>query len=153
MAVDGPTIDSWTVEQVEVFTGFRRVELMAEEHARLNDLWGRGGLREIEEAIRPWRGTLSIAVRLGLRSTMAYVGSVPAVDVAVDGPGAVAPTEVRRTNLYGYCDQGPLGCPLVGGLVEASFDAAAIGETTRSIRVLWNAVQMAQVTIDVARLE
>ena len=149
---NGQTIDSWAVEKIEVITEFRRVELVAEEHARLNDLWGRGGQRDVEEAIRPWRGRLSIVVHLGLRASQLYVGEVPPVEIAVDGTRVAATTDPRRSVVYANCSD-ERGCPMIGGLVEDTFDAAAVGQATRSIRVLWGGRQLAQMNIDFAALE
>src|SRR5262245_50425010 len=48
------------IDRIEVTTEFRRLELIAEQHARLNDLWGRTGTRDAEEALAPWRSTVWI---------------------------------------------------------------------------------------------
>lgn len=152
ITVNGPTTDFWAVEQIEVITEFRRVELMAEEHRRINDSWGRGGLRDVEEAIRPWRGRLSIVVHLGLRASLPYVGGVPPVEISVDGTSVVATTDSRRSGVYASCGN-DTGCPLIGGRVEEILDAAAVGQTTRSIRVIWKGKQLARRTIDFAALD
>jgi hypothetical protein len=152
ITVNGQATDSWAVEQIEVITEFRRVELMAEEHGRINDSWGRGGLRDVEEAIRPWRGQLSIVVHLGLRASLFYVDGVPPIEIAVDGTSVVATADSRRSGIYASCGD-DRGCPLIGGLVEKTLDAASVGQTTRSIRVLWKGKQLAQTTIDFAALD
>jgi hypothetical protein len=150
--VDAAAIENWTVEHIEVITEFRRVELMAEEHARLNDSWGRAGVKDVEDAIGPWRGVISIVAHLGLRTNLLYVGHVPPVDVALGGPNRVAPTDTRRSDLYANC--GDLaGCLLTGGRVEAVFDAKAIGQSTRRVSVLWKGDELARVSIDFADLE
>jgi len=59
VGVNGPTVENWAVEQVEVITEFRRLALIAEEHARVNDMFGRAGVQEAEQALRPWLGRLS----------------------------------------------------------------------------------------------
>jgi hypothetical protein len=152
ITINGQPTDSWAVEQVEVITEFRRVELMAEKHARINDLWGRGGLTDVEEAIRPWQGRLSLVVHLGLRANQPYIGDVPPIEVAVDGPGAAATTDSRRTEIYANCGD-DRGCPLIGGLVEQTFDAATVGQAARSVRVLWKGRQLARTIIDFAGLD
>jgi len=153
VTVNGPPTEYWAVEQVEVITEFRRVELMAEEHARINDNWGRGGIRDVEKSIRPWRGRVSIVVRLGLRANRPYVGVAPPVEVALGGPGAVATIDVRRTDLYANCGGDLNGCALTGSLVEQVFDAVTVGQTARPLTVLWKGSQLAHVTIDFAGLE
>lgn len=68
VAVNGPTIFSVTVTQLEVIAEFRRLELIAEEHARVNDSFGRAGVQDAELALRPWHSRLSIIARLRLNS-------------------------------------------------------------------------------------
>jgi len=125
---------------------------MAEEHARLNDIWGRGGQREVEEAMRPWRGRLSILVHLVLRAGLPYVGDVPPVEMAVDGTTAAQLEDSRRSIVYANCGNDQ-GCPVIGAAVEATFDAASVGQTMRSIRVLWNDEPLARTSIDFGALD
>jgi hypothetical protein len=152
VAVDTPPIDHWAVEQVEVITEFRRLELMAEEHGRINDTWGRGGLRDVEEAMRRWRGRVSIVVRLGIRSDGLYVGGVPAVRVAIAGAMRVPSEDVRTTNVYATCGE-LSGCPLIGAVVEQVFDAADLRERTRSATVWVNDRPAARVALPFKQLD
>src|SRR5882757_9390803 len=64
IVVNGPLVEYFAVEKIEVTTPFRRLELIAEDHARINDLFARGGLRDAEEAMRPWRDQVAIAAYL-----------------------------------------------------------------------------------------
>src|SRR5436190_8215507 len=45
IVVNGPAVEYFALETIEVTTPFRRLELIAEEHARINDLFARGGDR------------------------------------------------------------------------------------------------------------
>src|SRR5204863_2606769 len=83
LRMDEQPVDSWAVERLEVITELRRIVLLAEEHVRVNDTWGRGGLRDVDEAIRPWRRRLSIVARLALRASAPYVGAAAAVDIVI----------------------------------------------------------------------
>ena len=150
--VDAPPVENWTVEQIEVVTEFRRVELMAEEHARINDSWGRAGVKDVEDAIRPWRGVVSIVAHLGLRTNLLYVGHVPALNVALGGPNSVIAIDIRRSDQYANCGD-VAGCMLTGGRVEALFEAKAVGQTTRRVSVLWKGEELARASIDFAGLE
>jgi hypothetical protein len=145
-----PPVDFWTVEQIEVTTEFRRLELMAEEHTRANDLWGRGGLRDVDEAIRPYRGRVTITARLALRSTLPYIGRAPLADVAL---GGLEPIDLRREDVYAYCAGDFSNCPIVGGVLHATYDAAEIGQSARSIQVIWNGRELGRVDMDFARIE
>lgn len=144
-------VDSWTVDRIELITEFRRLELMAEEHARINDTWGRGGLREVDDDIKPWRGRVTIVAHLSLRATGPYVGRTPIADIVLDP--AVPSIDVRRSDVLGLCGAESFGCPILGGTVEQMFDAAAIGDTTRTAVVIWNGKELGRCTIDFARIE
>ena len=146
--VDGPMVDGFSVTQVEVTTEFRRLELIGEHHARINDLFGRGGLRDAEEALRPWRDRLSISAHLAFDlAKYKYITGIPSIDVVFGGPVAVAPLDVRRTGIYGN-DSG-----LIRGIVEVVFDAVSIGQTSRPVIVLWHGTELARVSIDFAQLD
>jgi hypothetical protein len=127
------------VDSVEVITELRLMELIGEAHARTNDLFARGGaIQEAEDALRPFRGRVSLIahVRLGLVT----IGT-PDVIVAMAGPNAPKAIDTTVTPIYA-------GKTLVGADVEAVFDAAAIGQTTRVITVTANGVELARAPID-----
>ena len=91
--IKGAAVDGWVAERVEVITELRRAELMAEDHARINDSWGRAGMQEVINALQPWR------------------------------------------------------------TIETSFDGAAMGQTTRSVRILLHDKHLADVIVDFRRLD
>jgi hypothetical protein len=148
--VNGPLVDGWAVERIEVVTEIRRAELMAEEHARLNDSWGRAGLTEVEAALKPWRGRLSIVVHLS--APVAYGSAEPAISLIVDNANALMPIDSRRTDLYANCPD-LSGCARIGTVVEQTYAAASIGNAARVVRVRSNGRQLAEVSIDFAHLE
>jgi hypothetical protein len=149
---EAPVVDSWSAVQVEVITEFRRVELMGEQNAALGTLWGRAGVGDVEDAIRPWRGRVSIVARIGLRAEGIFVGPFPPVTLLLGESDAPAPLDTRRTEVYASCGE-LSGCPIVGGVVESIFDSASIAQTTRAVRVMWNQRLLARVMIDFAALE
>jgi hypothetical protein len=146
--VSGPTFEYFAVQRVEVITEFRRLELIAEEHARLNDLFGRGGLADVEEALRPWRGRLSIVVHLTFDPSK-YITGVPTVSPALVGRTIVVPIQISRSGVYGGGDQ-PV---LIGARVDAQFDAPSVGHTIRPLLVHRDGKEIARVTIDFTKLE
>ena len=149
VAVNSPVVEYFAVENIEVITPFRRMELIAEEHARVNDLFARGGLRDAEEALRPWRDQVSIVVRLRFDQTKVIPG-VPAADVTIEGPVLVLPTTTNSSGIYTRTgDQSWL----VGGLVEAVFDAQAVSQGTQPVIVRWNGKEIARAAVDFAALE
>src|SRR5262249_25181933 len=126
---------------------------MAEEHARANDLWGRGGVRDVEDAIRPWRDRVSIVVELQLRSDQLYIGGLPPIDITLDGPDGPAPLDVQPSPRYANCGADTKTCLMAGGPVAFVFDAAAIGQMTRIVRVVSDEKELTRTTIDFARLD
>jgi hypothetical protein len=150
IVVNAPAVEYFVLETIEVTTPFRRMELIAEEHARINDLFAGGGVRDAEEALRPWRDRLSIVARLRFDLTKLIPG-VPELDLTIEGPDAVFPMttnssriDIRTVNFR---------TQIVGGLVEAVFDVRAAGETTGPVVVRWNAKEIARVAVDFARME
>ena len=146
--VNSPTVDYFAVRTVEVVTEFRRLELIAEEHARINDTFGRAGLREVEEALRPWRGRLSIIVSL-VFDPAKYITGVPPVDLVLEGPTLIAPIETSRTGLYGGGHQ-PV---LVGCTVESVFQSDAVGQEERAVFIHRDGTPIARPPIDFSKLE
>jgi hypothetical protein len=146
--VNGPTVEYFAVRTLEVVTEFRRLELIAEEHARINDTFGRAGLHEVEEAFRPWNGRLTIIVSLVFDPTR-YITGVPPVDMALEGSTLIAPIETTRKGVYGA---GP-NPVLVGCTVESIFDSEAIGQEARPVFIHRGGNPIARPLIDFARLE
>jgi hypothetical protein len=148
LTVNSPTIEYFAVQKVEVITEFRRLELIAEEHARINDTFGRGGLRDVEAALAPWRGLVTIVVTLIFDSTK-YITGVPAVDMVLEGPTLIAPLDTAREGLYGGGDRPSL----IGGIVRSTFDAASIGQAVRPVFIHRGGKPIARPAIDFATLE
>ncbi len=144
--VSATTIEYLTLQRVEVITEFRRLELVAEAHERVDDGFGRGGLDEVVEAMRPWRGRLSIVAHLAVGATMAYITGVPPVDVTVDPDHPLAPLDLRRTPIYGHNS-------MTGLEVEAVFDPVRIGQTRRIVDVTWGQRRFARVAIDFSAID
>ena len=147
-AVNSPTTEYFAVQKVEVITEFRRLELIAEEHARINDTFGRGGLRDVEDALAPWRGLVSIVVTLTFDSAK-YITGVPPVDMALEGPTLIAPLETTRDGVYSGGDHPTL----IGGIVRSKFDAASIGQARRPVFIHRDGKPIARPPIDFATLE
>lgn len=142
-----PTIAP-AVESIEVITEFRRIELIAEQHAALNDLWARGGaISDAEEALKPWRGRLSIVahVRLPVIAT-----SVPESTVAVAGPDAPRPIDRHTSPVYSGGGDTP---SLTGADVESVFAPASIGDTIRTVLVVVDGRELARATFDFRALD
>jgi hypothetical protein len=148
--LSGAQLDYVEVQQVEVITELRRLELIGEEHARVNDMFGRGSLREAEQALLPWRDRIAIVARVRFLPTTRVLAGVPPVIVTVaDSPSL--PLDTRRNPVYSGGAEG--SSFLVGATVEALYDAAAVGSASRPVSVLLDAREIARVTIDFGALK
>src|SRR5919198_5665696 len=103
----GAAVNQLSVTSIEVITEFRRMELIAEQHARLNDLFARGGaIREAEEALEPWRGRVSIVAHVLVAPS---VVRAPEVQAALIGPDTPRPIATHRTPVIWSSSDGSSG--------------------------------------------
>ena len=149
IVVNSPVVEYFAVEQIEVITPFRRMELIAEEHARVNDLFARGGLHDAEEALQPWRDRVSIVAHLRFDLTKIIPG-VPEPDVTIEGPNPAFPIAVSSSGIYSRSNNQTW---LVGGLVEAVFDVRDVGQTAQPVVVRWNGKEVARAAVAFATME
>jgi hypothetical protein len=159
--VNRPTVNHWGLDRFEIVTEFHRMEIIAEEHARVNDLFARGGIEDAIEALRPWRGRLVLRTHLSIRDIAPGMAAdlpgqprlvtvLPKIDITLQGPDAPAVLDTRETLEFAPCFDQP--CALTGGFVETTFDASTIGPS-RPVSVQWNGADMARVTIDFSKYE
>jgi hypothetical protein len=146
-------LDDATVEQIEVITEFRRYVQTAEEQLRLGNWLFAQGTRDAQDALRPWRGRLSIVARLRFHPQNTFV-SIPPYDIAVGDP-AVTALNVTRTPINGLLATAPTGtfAPMTGAIIEVVFDAASIGQKARPVSARLAEHELARVMIDFAKLE
>ncbi len=138
------------VGRLEVITEYRRLVLIAEERLAVGEWTFATPMRAAEEALRPWTGKLTIRARIRFHPLKSYA-RVPIVSLLVaDGTGQVLPTDIRTDPQYGL--QGPAAttAPLVGVVVDAIFDASAIGRRRRSVVVYGPDGERLPVTVDFA---
>jgi hypothetical protein len=145
--INGPTIEYFAVQRVELVTEFRRLELIGEEHARINDMFGRGGMKDVEDALRPWRGKLTVILFLTFDISR-YITGLPEVRLAFDGPTILLPADVTSTGMY-TTEKKPI---LTGARIDAEFDAGPIGQETRRLSIYRNGKEIAKVPVDFAKL-
>jgi len=146
------SLNDATVEQIEVITEFRRVVLLQEDRIRHGDHMF--GLRQAEDALAPWRGRLTLVTRLRFHPLNTYVAA-PLFEIAIGTPPMIA-LDVRRTILYAAQGEHPrrgASIPLAGAVVEADFEAASIGQTSRVVRVALDDKDVIRTTIDFSRLQ
>lgn len=136
------------VRRISLVSEYRRVVLLVEEKMRLLDC--NYGVRQMTEALTPWRGLLEVIVELQFHPQNTYVG-VPLIDVLLvplDDAGRplplVAEATDRRPRFGLFWDPPPMDAPwwpfpppsvpvitgsepLTGGWVHARFDATPLG--------------------------
>jgi hypothetical protein len=147
-------VDDPLVEQIEIVSEFRRLVLIAEERLRLGDWMFTRSRREVDEALRPWRGLVTISARLRFNPLNVYV-SVPPYEIVAGGAGAaVDPRATDATALTAPIGADPAGPTMItGAIVESRFDAAALGQAVRDVRVVLRGDTLASVRVDFGALD
>jgi hypothetical protein len=124
-------LNTAAVQTVEVVSEFRRVVLLAEEHILRGDRGFAYSTRMAEDAVRSWKGRVSVVVRLRFHPLNTYVG-LPKVEITVDGPNAdAALVGVLKEPQYAITSAPGEQAALIGAVAEGVFDAALIGQTDR----------------------
>ena len=147
VSLTGVGTDFFAIKTVEVITEFRRLELIAEAHARLNDNFARAGVREAEEAIGPWKGFVWVVARLDLTNHNRYVRDTPDVDIVIGGQKPIAPANARVIGVNGSEGE------LIGWTVEAAFPAALLKVRRVPVLVRFDGRELTRLSIDFAQLD
>jgi len=137
------------IERLEVLTEFRRVVIEAEDRLRKGDhMFGAG---QASNAIRPWHDKVTLVLRLKFHPQNVLV-TVPSYELVIGDRGP-APLDVRRTPVYATGTTQKPGSSMYGATVEADFDVAAVGQTSRTVRVLLEGKELARATINFAQID
>jgi hypothetical protein len=139
--IGGPTANGVRLESIEIITEFRRMELIAEQHARINDLFGRSSLTQPRRELTPWRGKVYVAARVRLSGTAI---AVPSIRIAVDSLPPLGPAEVQNIDS---------GDAIVGAVVAVPFESRAVGQTVRTVTVTTGQNVLGQARIDFRALD
>jgi hypothetical protein len=161
------------VRRISVVSEYRRVVLLVEEKMRLLDR--NYGVRQMSEALRPWRGLVEVIVELQFHPQNNYVG-VPLIDVLLvplDGPGTpmpLVPEGTDRRPRFGlFWDPAPMDAPwwpfpppsvpvitgsepLTGGWLHARFDARPLARGRYEIVVKDGGTTLGTGTFDLGSL-
>jgi hypothetical protein len=157
------------IRRISVVTEYRRVVLLMEEKMRVLDR--NYGVRQMTEALTPYRGLVEIIVELQFHPQNTYV-RVPLVDVLLvplDAPGTplalVADATERRPRFGLFWEPTPVDAPwwpfppptasvlggtepLTGGWVHARFDAAGFKRGRYEVAVKNGAESLGRVAFD-----
>ena len=161
------------LRRVSVVTEYRRVVLLMEEKMRLLDR--NYGVRQMTDALKPWRGLVEIIVELQFHPQNTFV-RVPLVDVLLvplDVPGnpmpLIAEATDRRPRFGLYWDPPPVDAPwwpfpppttpvlggaepLTGGWVHARFEAAGLTRGRYEVAVKNGAAALGRVQFNFGAL-
>jgi hypothetical protein len=147
-SVPGPVATNPVAIQLEVITEFRRIELLVEEHDRIQDLFARGGTDDVVATMRPWREKVAIGVYLLLPG--GNDASIPPAEIVVDGAG-VQPAHLAARGAFHTSAR--LRGAFADCILDALFDAAVIGQTMRQVTVVVAGREAARTAIDFSALE
>ena len=121
-----------SVESLEVITEYRRMVLLAEERLVLGQY---GWLtREAEEALKPWKRTIALRAQVRLNPHNVYP-TPPAIQIVLGrGPGELRPSRTQSDAKYGLTGGRGAGS-MIAVVIEAVFDAPAVGQRTLVVTV------------------
>jgi hypothetical protein len=161
------------VRRISVVSEYRRVVLLVEEKMRLLDR--NYGVRQMTQALTPWRGLIEVIVELQFHPQNNYVG-VPLIDVlAVPLDAAATPMPLtaeatdRRPRFGLFWDPPPMDAPwwpfpppsipviagsepLTGGWVHARFDARPFARGRHEVVVKDGATTLGKAEFDFGAL-
>ena len=137
------------VERIEVVTEFRRIVRITEDRLNQGDRLFAFGLRAAEEALRPWKRRVAIVAHLRFGLQTSYM-TMPSGEITIEGPPVDVPSlDVVSLGIYSGGDSPTL----VGGTVEAVFEAASVGQTVRPVSVRVDRTTRTRVMVDFGRVE
>lgn len=145
-------VDTTFVERIEVVTELRRVVRMAEDHIRRGDRAFSYSVTQAQRELSPWKQRVAIVARLRFHPQNTYVG-VPAVNIRLEGhDGEAIGTLVEPVLAFATGAPGER-IPILGAIVEATFDATTVGQTQRLVVVTVDKKEVASHLFDLGRLD
>ena len=141
------TADS--IEQLEVITEFRRLVLLTEARLVAGDWTFASDTRAAAAAVGPWNGRVAIRARFRFHPHNVYTSPPPIRIVVVEGAKAHEPLTLTADPKFGLGSVPPV---LIGVVVEAGFDAQAVGPRTVTIVLAGPGKAEVHRTVDLASL-
>jgi hypothetical protein len=121
-----------TIERLEVITEFRRLVLLTEERLAAGDWSFSSDTRAAAAAIRPWKDKLAIRARIRFHPHNVYTAP-PRITIDIGaGPNMHQPINLTSDPQFRLGTVPPV---LIGVVVEASFDAPAVGPRVATVIV------------------
>lgn len=144
-------VDTPFLEHAEVISELRRVVLVAEEQLARGDRFFAYSTTRANDALQVFRRRVSVRAQVRFHPLNNYV-SVPPVSITLVGNEA-ALIGVKRDPVYGFVNNPGETAPLVGAVVEGSFEADALGQARREFAVVLDGRELGRVTFDFATIE
>ena len=144
-------IDTPFVERAEVVSEFRRVVLMAEEQIARGDRSFAYSTTRANDALHVFRRRVSIIAHVRFHPLNNYV-SAPPVSMALVGnePALIG---VRRDPVFGFAAKPGEAAAVMGAVLDASFEAEALGQARREFVVVLDGKELGRVMFDMSALE
>ena len=139
------------VERAEIVSEFRRVVLMAEEEIARGDRAFAYSITRANDALQVFRRRVSIRAQVRFHPLNNYV-SLPPVTMALVG-NERALVGIRRDPVYGFSAKPGDAAPLMGAIIDASFEADALSQARREFVVLLDNKELGRFTFDFADVE
>ena len=139
------------LDRAEVISEFRRVVLMAEEQVARGDRSFAYSTTRATDALQVFRRRVSIRVQVRFHPLNNYV-TLPPVTIGLVGNDA-ALIGVRRDPIFGFVANPGDPAPLMGAVVEGSFEAAAVSDGQREFIVTLDNKELGRVTFDLSAIE
>ena len=141
------TVD--TIERLEVITEFRRLVLLTEERLAAGDWSFSSDTRAAATALQPWKDMVAIRARIRFHPHNLYTWIPPITILIGAGPKVHEPTKLTSVPEYRI---GTDPRVLVGVVVEAGFDARAVGPRMATVVVRGPGTAQVQRTVDLGSL-
>jgi hypothetical protein len=146
------TIDDPFVERIEIISEFRRVVLLAEEHAARGDRAFTYSTTLAQKAVEPWKHRVAIAARLRFHPLNAYV-DVPPAEIVLDANPSSRIGVLTQPILALPSARSGDRLPLLGAVVEGVFDALAVGQGTHEFTIRLDGKELRRVPLALAALQ
>jgi len=143
------TVDTITVERVEIVTPYRRIVLHAEARRRVGDVVV--GRADVEPLLREWRNRVSVVTTARIHPQN-LLASVPPIEAKVHDPilgRAIEPLDVVRKPITRI----GTNRPLLGSTIETIFDAGLLASVNGTIAVTLGGKELARTAMDFRAIE
>lgn len=145
-------VDAPFIERAEIVSELRRVVLLAEEHTARGDRAFAYSLTRANDALHVWRRRVSIVVHVRFHPQNNYVDAPPVTLALVGNDRALI--GVTRDAVLAL-PPGRKGdfVPVLGAIVNGSFEAEAIGQGQHEFVVTLDGKELGRVAFDFADVE